>query len=51
MEMLINMSKAQKRGNREGKKPEAIKISGQPATSTSLTKEAVLPSVQPTKKR
>jgi hypothetical protein len=43
------MSKAQKRGNREARKPKAIKTIEQP-TGSSLIKTAVLPPDQPKKK-
>jgi hypothetical protein len=45
------MSKAQKRGNREAKKPKAIKKTEQPAVSSSLIKTAMVSSEQPKKKR
>jgi hypothetical protein len=46
-----DMSKAQKRGNREAKKPKAIKKTEQPAASSSLIKTAMVSSDQPKKKR
>jgi hypothetical protein len=45
------MSKAEKRGNREAKKPKAIKKIEQPAVSSSLIKTAIVSSEQPKKKR
>ncbi len=51
VEMVINMSKAQKRGNRESKKPKVIKKVEQPTVLSSLIKTAVLSSDQPKKKR
>ncbi len=45
------MSKAQKRGNREAKKPKSIKKVEQPAVSSSVIKAAVTSSDQPKKKR
>jgi hypothetical protein len=50
MEMLITMSKAQKRSNREAMKPKLIKKSEQPAVSSSLIKTAIVSSEQPRKK-
>ncbi len=45
------MSKAQKRGNREAKKPKSIKKIEQPTVSSPLIKTAVTSSDQPKKKR
>jgi hypothetical protein len=45
------MNKAQKRGNREIKKPKSIKTVAQPAVSSTLIKAAVSSSDQPKKKR
>jgi hypothetical protein len=48
--MVSTMSKAQKRGNREAKKPKAVKKVEQPAVSSPI-KTAVPLSDQPKKKR
>jgi hypothetical protein len=51
VEMVSNMSKAQKRGNREAKKPKAIKKVEQPTVSSSQIKTVASSSDQPKKKR
>jgi hypothetical protein len=45
------MSKAQKRGNRETKKPKSIKKLVQPAVSSSVIKAVITSTDQPKKKR
>ncbi len=50
-EKVNQMSKEQKRGNREVKKPKSVKKIEPPAVSTSLIKTAVTSSDQPKKKR
>jgi hypothetical protein len=50
-ETVSEMSKAQKRGNREIKKPKSVKKVEQPTVSSSLTKAATTASDQLKKKR
>jgi hypothetical protein len=49
--MAGHMSKAQKRGNREARKPKSVKKVEQPTISSSLVKTGVSSSDQPKKKR
>jgi hypothetical protein len=51
MGMVGTMSKAQKRGNREARKPKSIKKVELPAASLSLIKTTASTSDQPKKKR